>query len=47
LTGAQVLKAGGCFMAGMATHPSAEPGTLVVRSSPADRELLLDDAPGT
>lgn len=45
--GAPVLKAGGCFMAGLATHPSAEAGTLVVRSSAADRELLLEDAPET
>jgi hypothetical protein len=26
-------------------HPSAEPGTLVVRSGLEDRELLLADAP--
>lgn len=29
--GSPVLKAGGCFMAGIATHASAEPDTLVVR----------------
>ena len=45
--GAKVLKARGCFMAGIATHESAEPDTLVVRSDPADRELLLEDAPDT
>src|SRR5262245_32935049 len=28
--GSPALKAGGCFMAGVATHPSAEPETLVV-----------------
>lgn len=45
--GAAVLKAGGCFMAGLATHPSAEPGTLIVRSTLADRALLVEEAPGT
>ena len=45
--GAAVLKADGCFMAGLATHPSAEPGTLVVRADFEDREALLDDAPET
>ena len=30
--GATVLKAGGAFMAGLATHPSAEAGSLVVRA---------------
>ena len=29
--GSPVLKVGGAFMAGVATHPSAEPGTIVVR----------------
>ena len=45
--GSPVLKVGGCFMAGLATHPSAEPGTLVVRVSPEERELLVADAPET
>jgi hypothetical protein len=45
--GSPVLKAGGCFMAGLATHPSAEQGTLVVRFSVEDREALLEDAPET
>jgi hypothetical protein len=45
--GATVLKAGGSFMAGIATHPSAEPDTLVVRSEVSDRELLIEDAPET
>lgn len=45
--GSPVLKAGGCFMAAIATHPSAEPHTLVVRSSFEDREWLLEDAPET
>lgn len=43
--GSPVLRLGGCFMAGMAMHPSAEPGTLVVRMALADREALLEDAP--
>jgi hypothetical protein len=43
--GTPVLKAAGCFMAGLATHHSAEPETLVVRMELEDREALLDDAP--
>ena len=34
-------------MAGLATHRSAEPGTLVVRAGFEEREWLLDDAPET
>ena len=45
--GAPVLKLGGCFMAGLATHKSAEPDTLVLRYSTDDREWLLQDAPET
>jgi hypothetical protein len=45
--GSPTLKAGGCFMAGLASHQSAEPDTLVVRIDPADREALLEDAPET
>ncbi len=45
--GAPVLKLRGCFMAGLATHPSAEPGTLVVRMPIDERQWLLDDAPET
>jgi hypothetical protein len=45
--GSPVLKVAGCFMAGVATHPSAEPGTLVVRARFEDRELLLEEAPET
>lgn len=45
--GSPVLKRGGAFMAGMASHPSAEPGTLVVRADLEERELLLEDAPET
>ena len=45
--GSPVLKVGGCFMAGLATHPSAEPGTLVVRADVDERQWLLEDAPET
>jgi hypothetical protein len=45
--GSPVMKLGGCFMAGLATHRSAEPDTLVVRVSLEDRELLIEDAPET
>jgi len=45
--GSPVLKVGGCFMAGLAAHHSAEPGTLVVRTSVEEREWLLADAPET
>jgi hypothetical protein len=45
--GSPVLKLGGCFMAGLAAHPSAEPATLVVRSEFEERALLLEDAPDT
>jgi hypothetical protein len=46
-TGLPVLKAGGNFMAGLASHASAEPGTLVVRVDFEEREWLLEDAPET
>jgi len=45
--GSPVLKLGGSFMAGMATHRSAEPGTLIVRADVDHREALLEDAPDT
>lgn len=45
--GSPVLKVGGAFMAGMATHESAEPDTLVVRFDLQEREDLLADAPDT
>ncbi len=38
---------GGCFMAGVATHQSAEPDTIVVRVNLEDREGLLVEAPDT
>src|SRR5262245_59072724 len=43
--GAQILKVRGVFMAGLATHPSAEPGSLVVRVGLEERAWLLEDAP--
>ena len=45
--GSSVLKVDGIFMAGLATHPSAEPDTLVVRAELEDRERLVEDAPAT
>ncbi len=45
--GSPVLKVDGLFMAGLATHPSAEPDTLVVRAGLEDRERLAEDAPET
>jgi hypothetical protein len=45
--GSPLLKVHGCFMAGIASHPSAEPKTLVVRMDPEEREWLLEEAPGT
>jgi hypothetical protein len=45
--GSPVLKLGGAFMAGLATHRSAEPETLVVRVGSEERACLLEDAPET
>ena len=45
--GSPLLKVGGCFMAGLATHCSAEPETLVVRAGFEEREWLIEDAPET
>lgn len=45
--GAPVLRVGGAFMAALAAHPSAEPGSLVVRVDLEDRDVLLDEAPET
>jgi hypothetical protein len=45
--GSPVLKVGGAFMAGLATHRSAEPDTLVVRVGFEERASLLEDAPET
>ena len=35
--GSPVLKRGSAFMAGLATHPSAEPDTLIVRAADEER----------
>ena len=43
--GSPVLKARGSFMAGLATHRSAEPATLVVRVDLEERAWLIEDAP--
>jgi hypothetical protein len=43
--GSPILTLGGAFMAGQATHPSAEPATLVVRFTLEDRDSLLEEAP--
>ena len=43
--GSPMLKVGGRFMAGLATHPSAEPATLVVRVSADLRDAFLEEAP--
>lgn len=45
--GSPMLKVAGSFMAGLAMDASAEPGTLVVRSDPEDRDLLIHEAPDT
>lgn len=45
--GAPVLQVHGTFVAAVATHPSAEPDTLVVRIDEDDRAWLLEDAPDT
>ena len=43
--GSPVLKVNGVFMAGIATHPSAELNTLVLRFELEDRAGLLEEAP--
>jgi hypothetical protein len=45
--GSPVLKVDGMFVAGLASHSSAEPGTVVVRTGLDERELLLAEAPET
>lgn len=45
--GSPILKVGGAFMAGLASHPSAEPDTMIVRAEPEDRFWLLEEAPDT
>jgi hypothetical protein len=43
--GAPALKVGGKLLACMASHKSAEPGSLVVRIGSDDREALIADDP--
>ena len=43
--GSPILRLGGCFMAGAATHASAEPESLVVRVDLDERRLWLAEAP--
>lgn len=45
--GSPVLRVAGVFMAGVATHESAEPHTLVIRADIDDRESFIEDAPDT
>jgi hypothetical protein len=45
--GSPVLRVAGVFMAGLATDPSAEPDTLVIRADLEQREWFIADAPET
>jgi len=45
--GTPLLRMGGAFVASLASHPSADPRTLVVRCGFDQRECLLEDAPDT
>ena len=45
--GAEVLKAGGVFVAAIASHESADADSLVMRCEIDDRELMIEDAPET
>jgi hypothetical protein len=45
--GSPVLRLRGCFMAGLASRRSVEPGTLVVRCALDNRERFIEDAPDT
>ena len=45
--GSPLLKRDGSFMAGLATHRSTEPNTLIVRATLDDRQLLIAEAPET
>ena len=45
--GTPVLRVAGVFMAGLATDPSAEPDTLVVRADFDERDRFIEDAPET
>ena len=45
--GSPVLRLRGVFVAALASHSSAEAGSLVVRTNLDDREYLLEEAPDT
>ena len=45
--GSPVLRVDGVFVAGLASHRSAEPDTLVVRIGIDERQSLLEEAPET
>lgn len=45
--GSPILRLGGVFMAGLASHASAEVGTLVVRMAVEERDVLVEEAPET
>jgi hypothetical protein len=45
--GSPVLRLAGVFMAGLATHGSAEPNTLVVRADFEERDCFIEEAPDT
>jgi hypothetical protein len=45
--GTPVLRLRGCFLAGLASHPSAEPDTLIVRYELEERGWLIADAADT
>ncbi|MCC6538539.1 MAG: MmcQ/YjbR family DNA-binding protein [Bryobacterales bacterium] len=45
--GSPVLQVDGVFLAGLATHHSAEPDSLVIRAAPEDRVAMLAEAPET
>lgn len=43
--GSPILRVAGRFLAGLASHPSAEPGSLVFRADSASRAAFLREAP--
>jgi hypothetical protein len=43
--GTPALKVGGRMIACIASHKSAEPGTLVVRTEPEQRDMLIEEQP--
>jgi hypothetical protein len=43
--GSPALRLAGCCMAAGRSHPSAEPGFLVIRADPEERALWLEETP--